>query len=803
MKCRIRKAAICLALAGGILLGTTPGVYAASPGTESGSGGTSAAVSSTAGSQLTVSSAVAECYIGAFGQTVTDFVVTLSDPSVLGQVQADGFVIENASDFPGNPVETSVESVTVDGNDLILNLSREFQLYKSDGSTPMSLSGKPLVVSYDKDGIKFSFTFSDIVADSGAIDTMQEKSFQGMDYFSYEPEISEQLPLVVFLHGGNLAGLQKKALAAVDALVQPEFQAEHPCFVLAPTSMRHLNGEMGWTIDERAKVVDLIQAYIDTGKVDPDRIYIAGNSMGSGGAINTALEYPDLFAAVMPMSGPLRGIAEDPAMQEQFREQVQNVLDVPFLITIAKSDPVASYEDAQCMYDIMQEMGANVSAKFYEDEELVDSGVIVYTHAADAMAKYDPSLYEWMFAQSRQDVSQGQLVKLENGFYNYYDANGDQVKLDYVMTPSRTLYFFNSQGLGVEVEYRYLSDRVVQIFDNMTDSAFIVIGEDKAAVIDGMNGTIDMEIVAKFFTDKPLTAIATHGHGDHIGGLQNFDEVYVHSGDFELFRAHSDTDLRFNNLSYDNYCLETGSELDFTLVNIREDFIEGNENLVLQPIQDGDTFDLGGLTVECIHVPGHTAGMTAMLIQEDRILITGDAANRYTQVTAYPVEGYLKSLEKLKAREADYDTIYASHGALKSDGTNGTLLTDTVVDELMEGCQGILDGSIEGVAPAPGAPTRWAYAMGPAGRADGKCGNFMYNPEMIYENPGSQPETQPGTPNPEPGATHTVVAGESLWSIAQNYLGSGTHWNAIYEANKDIIRDPNMIFVGQVLKIPV
>ncbi|MFN2638068.1 MAG: LysM peptidoglycan-binding domain-containing protein [Gemmatimonadaceae bacterium] len=42
-----------------------------------------------------------------------------------------------------------------------------------------------------------------------------------------------------------------------------------------------------------------------------------------------------------------------------------------------------------------------------------------------------------------------------------------------------------------------------------------------------------------------------------------------------------------------------------------------------------------------------------------------------------------------------------------------------------------------------------------------------------------------------------------LYKIAKNYYGDGTQWRKIYEANKKVIgNDPNLIFPGQVLKIP-
>ncbi|MGO8968886.1 MAG: LysM peptidoglycan-binding domain-containing protein [Myxococcaceae bacterium] len=56
--------------------------------------------------------------------------------------------------------------------------------------------------------------------------------------------------------------------------------------------------------------------------------------------------------------------------------------------------------------------------------------------------------------------------------------------------------------------------------------------------------------------------------------------------------------------------------------------------------------------------------------------------------------------------------------------------------------------------------------------------------------------------DPKQQRTYTVVKGDSLSKIAKTLMGDAQKWRLIYEANKDTIKNPDLIYPGQVLKIP-
>ena len=76
---------------------------------------------------------------------------------------------------------------------------------------------------------------------------------------------------------------------------------------------------------------------------------------------------------------------------------------------------------------------------------------------------------------------------------------------------------------------------------------------------------------------------------------------------------------------------------------------------------------------------------------------------------------------------------------------------------------------------------------------DGSVKDNSYNTAEVVD---------PAEPETPAASTYTVVKGDCLWTIASRMLGTGKMWKVIYEANKDIVANPNLIYVGQVLTIP-
>lgn len=76
-------------------------------------------------------------------------------------------------------------------------------------------------------------------------------------------------------------------------------------------------------------------------------------------------------------------------------------------------------------------------------------------------------------------------------------------------------------------------------------------------------------------------------------------------------------------------------------------------------------------------------------------------------------------------------------------------------------------------------------------------------PAAAAASPAAAPHAAPAAATPAAAPQiHEVVKGETLSAIAKKYYGNANKYMKIYEANRDILSNPDLIKVGQKLKIP-
>ncbi len=86
-------------------------------------------------------------------------------------------------------------------------------------------------------------------------------------------------------------------------------------------------------------------------------------------------------------------------------------------------------------------------------------------------------------------------------------------------------------------------------------------------------------------------------------------------------------------------------------------------------------------------------------------------------------------------------------------------------------------------------------------QGNGGSGDDM--PDFSNVQSGASSTAKPAEAAAPAFETYTIQPGDSLSKIAMKKLGNANLWPKIHEANKDTIKDPNKIFPGQVIKIPL
>lgn len=276
-----------------------------------------------------------------------------------------------------------------------------------------------------------------------------------------------------------------------------------------------------------------------------------------------------------------------------------------------------------------------------------------------------------------------------------------------------------------------VSDRVVRIIDVSGTMQYLVIGSEKAALVDTGYGCGDIKAYAQGFTDKPIIVVITHGHRDHAMGCMPFGSAYISPLDLDKYREDSDLELRKAGVA--KSAMRPGNTGLHKYVE-DGDWFEALPPSMLKPLYQDDVFDLGDRSIEVLEAPGHSPGSVMLLLPEDRILIAGDACNCNTRIWTSVAE-YRASLAKAKAAaDGRYDRVLYSHetGEGPIDTISGVI---GVCDEILAGTDDRIPFVGNNIAVFQGRRMLLAKAKdeakGPYARVDGGVGNLVYDADLV------------------------------------------------------------------------
>jgi len=239
---------------------------------------------------------------------------------------------------------------------------------------------------------------------------------------------------------------------------------------------------------------------------------------------------------------------------------------------------------------------------------------------------------------------------------------------------------------------------------------YLLIGTEKALLIDTGYGFTDVPAAIRSVTDKPLIVVNTHGHMDHVHGNYLYPLVYLSENDEECFRRHTDSEY-LKGLLKD---VLKANHLPVWLMKLPG--LHGHVEKVAAsypsrhiPLPPEGYFELGGRRVRIIETPGHTAGSICLLDEKNHWLFAGDTACHDGVLLHFPestdVATYQQSITKLKALadDGEIETIFPCH--------QQTPLDTGILDTYLALCGQLLDQKPDEAALQAGKITRNGTAI--------------------------------------------------------------------------------------------
>jgi glyoxylase-like metal-dependent hydrolase (beta-lactamase superfamily II) len=226
-------------------------------------------------------------------------------------------------------------------------------------------------------------------------------------------------------------------------------------------------------------------------------------------------------------------------------------------------------------------------------------------------------------------------------------------------------------------ERRIFSNGITQLWEPHVHplvrcNVWHVRGRDRDLVIDTGMGVASVAKEIQDLSDRPVTALATHIHWDHVGGLHEFEERLMHVSEahrmnpYEEFSAIRRSDFDpgvlafFSQLGYEiegEALIDALPHADFDL-----DAYRIPSTTPTRQVDEGDAIDLGDRRFEVWHLPGHSPGSIGLWEEATRTLFSGDAIYDGPLIDVLEdssVPDYLETMKRL--RDVPAETVHGGH----------------------------------------------------------------------------------------------------------------------------------------------
>lgn len=189
----------------------------------------------------------------------------------------------------------------------------------------------------------------------------------------YDKDPAEKWPLVLFLHGAGECGTD---LDKVKVHGPPKLIAQGKQFPFIVVSPQCPSTKDWWSVDPLVALLDEVEK---TYRVDLDRVYLTGLSMGGYGTWSLACAHPERFAAIAPIcGGGLPRLAP-------------NLKGLGIWVFHGAQDPTVNLSESQEMVDALNAAGIEVRFTVYPN-----AGHDSWTETYD-----NPELYKWLLSHKR------------------------------------------------------------------------------------------------------------------------------------------------------------------------------------------------------------------------------------------------------------------------------------------------------------------------------------------------------------------------------------------------------------------